>query len=74
MNLFLKYEGDLDLATDREIEHADRGMDPELAKRIAFSDYKRKERNQKNEMHNTQNAERGTKAAGGDSRFNDRLF
>ncbi len=77
MNLFLKYEGDLNLATENEIEHADRGMDPGLAKRIAEFDYKRRERRSKNgnkEQRNTQNAERSTKTVGGDSHWNDSLF
>ena len=76
LNLFLKYEGGIKLATKREIEHADRGMDPVLAKRIAEIDYKRKERMRKNENNNenTQHTARSGKAVGGNSRFNYRLF
>lgn len=51
LNLFVKYEGDISLATEREIGHADRGMDPALARQIAEADYKRTERIKHNEQN-----------------------
>lgn len=75
LNLFEKYEGDIGRATEREVEHADRGMDPALAKRIAEADYNRKERMQNNEQGDMQNtAEQSTKAAVGDSSGGGCLF
>ena len=47
LKLFLKYEGDLNQANERELEHANRGMDTELAKRLALADYKRRERKER---------------------------
>ena len=74
-HLYVKYEGDIGLATPREIEHADRGMDPETARRIALSGYERKKRELKNENNkNTQNEERSTEDADGDKRFAESLF
>ena len=70
MNLFVKYEGDIGLATGQEIERADRGMDPVLARRIAESDYKRNERIKENEQNNNKIPE----AAIDDKRFADSLF
>jgi len=68
--LLLKYEGDLTRATELELEHADRGMDPQVARRIAEAEYKRKERNAQNETKKTDNP----KVPVGDSSFPDRLF
>jgi len=51
LHLFEKYEGDLELATERELEHAGRGRDPETARLLAELDYKRKGRTKKNEQN-----------------------
>ena len=72
LNLFVKYEGAIELATDLEIDHADRGMDPALARRIAEADYRRRERRLQN--GSTSNNNESQKTTGGDSHFNDRLF
>ncbi len=70
LHLYEKYEGDIGLATERELEHAGRGMNPELARRIAGVVYKQKVRKRNNEQNKQQNQEAG----GGDRCFADSLF
>jgi len=73
LHLFEKYEGELELATERELEHAGRGRDPETARLLAELDYKRKERTKKNEQ-NQQNNQNVTQSVIRDNRCGDCLF
>lgn len=70
-HLYAKYEGNIALATDREIEHANRGdIDPAIARRIAEAGYKRRERI----MNDEQLQKKNPKAVGSDKRFSESLF
>ena len=70
LNLFVKYEGDIGLATGHEIEHANGSIDPGVARRMAEAEYKRKVRIKNNETKK-QNNPKGTVV---DSSFPDSLF
>jgi len=75
LNLFEKYEGNIELATEREIEHADRGMDPATARKIAESEFNRRERTKKNGSNKSNSGNKeNQKDIGSDSSFADRLF
>ena len=69
LHLYQKYEGDLGLATARELEHASRGMNPKTARQIAEADYKRRERKSKND-----NDKENQETRSGNRRFCDSLF
>ena len=72
LKLFWKYEGDVGLATELELEHAGRGMNPQVARRIAEAEYKRKVRILKNENNNGNHKAAESKSR--DKRCADSLF